>query len=494
MTLEASRLWVSLRLLLLTLGVVAVQGYHFGVEDGAIYIPAIEHAASPQLFPYGQIFFARHAGLSILAPAAGELIRLTHMPLEVCALGLYLLGTFLLLVAGFWVAGLCFTTERARWGAVLLLGCVLPTQVAGTALPIMDNYLTARTLSTPLTFLAFAAFLDRRAWLGSGLTLLTATVHPQMAVYGLGFLGIFWWLRRRVDVGQEMAASVAGGLMSHLPAEFHWGPARDPYRKALYERTFFFAWAWRWYEWLGVVAPLGVLWGVGRLRRPEVRPLVSELCRALLVLGGVSTAVFLVLGSSANFDSFTRLQPMRSFHLIYVFLFLFLGGLLGEFGLRERWWRWVVVYGALCCVMFGVDRNLYPASDHLELPGRAPKNEWVQAFRWVRASTPEGAVFALPPRYLKLPGEDTHGFRGIAERSALADELKDSGVVSVFPQAAGEWWRERAMTVGWERWSAREFKELRERTPATWVVVELRQSAGLECPYRNGTVAVCRLE
>ena len=57
----------------------------------------------------------------------------------------------------------------------------------------------------------------------------------------------------------------------------------------------------------------------------------------------------------------------------------------------------------------------------------------MQAFKWVRRNTPEDAYFALGPRYMARPGEDQRGFRAIAQRSALADAVKDSGAASMFP-------------------------------------------------------------
>ena len=38
----------------------------------------------------------------------------------------------------------------------------------------------------------------------------------------------------------------------------------------------------------------------------------------------------------ARLENYTRLQPMRSFHLIYVVFFLLLGGLIGEFVLLDE--------------------------------------------------------------------------------------------------------------------------------------------------------------
>ena len=46
------------------------------------------------------------------------------------------------------------------------------------------------------------------------------------------------------------------------------------------------------------------------------------------------------------------------------------------------------------------------------------------------------AKFALDPGYLRIEGEDTNGFRAIAQRSKLSDAGKDSGEVSMFPNLA----------------------------------------------------------
>ncbi len=478
-------------LVLLSLVMVAVQGYHFGTDDGAIYIPAVEHVAHPQLFPFGQMFFLLHAHMSVFSPVVGGTARLLHASVDWTVLAYHLLGVFLLILAADRLAAVCFTTQRARWGGTLLLASVLPTQVAGTALPIMDAYLTARSLSTPLTVLAIAAFLADKRWSAAALLLATALVHPQMAMYGLGLV-ILLSLPR---FGSSLAArpSPESALAAALPSGFHLGAAQDPYRETLYARSFFFAWSWPWYDWVGAIMPVLLLVAIGRLRRPFITPVVKRLCRALVILALLSTAVFLLFSASPVFDYFVRLQPMRSFHLIYIVMFVLLGGLAGEFLLRSSVWRWLVLFGAINVGMYVLDRSLYPASEHLELPGRATTNPWVQAFRWTREHTPEDAVFALPPRYLWLPAEDTHGFRALARRSMLADWVKDSGVASVFPQAAPEWAREQQLTHGWESWTAPQFASLATRSPVTWVVVERRQQPGLDCPYANTAVAVCRL-
>src|SRR5260370_18696493 len=129
---------------------------------------------------------------------------------------------------------------------------------------------------------------------------------------------------------------------------------------------------------------------------------------------------------------------MRYLHLLYILMFLFAGGLLGKFVLRRQAWRWAVLLVPPCAGMAYARLEPSPATAHLELPGRASGNSWVQAFDWIRANTPEDAYFALNPKHMALPGEDQHGFRAIAQRSMLADAVKDSGAASMFPPLAGK--------------------------------------------------------
>jgi hypothetical protein len=66
---------------------------------------------------------------------------------------------------------------------------------------------------------------------------------------------------------------------------------------------------------------------------------------------------------------FTRLQPMRGFHAIYVLFFVMLGGLLGEYFLRRNVWRWLGVFVPLAACMYFLQQSQFPSSVHVEWPG-----------------------------------------------------------------------------------------------------------------------------
>jgi hypothetical protein len=154
--------------------------------------------------------------------------------------------------------------------------------------------------------------------------------------------------------------------------------------------------------------------------------------------------------------------------------------------------------------MFLAQRATYPASNHIDWPGATPRNQWLQAFLWVRHNTPQDSLFALGPNYMHSPGEDAYSFRAWAERSVLADIGKDASVATQVPRLAPRWQQEIQAQTGWDNFQKSDFEGLRSRFGVTWVIVERSHSnpayadaaydPGLPCPYQNATVKVCRVE
>ena len=93
------------------------------------------------------------------------------------------------------------------------------------------------------------------------------------------------------------------------------------------------------------------------------------------------------------------------------------------------------------------------------------------------------------------PGEDVHGFRAFAERSMMADYVKDSAVSLLFPSVAGRWQREVHARDGWQKFSPADFERLDRDFGVDWVIVEQSHpsSYALACPYENELLRVCRI-
>jgi hypothetical protein len=495
-----------LALSLLTAGAVAVHGYHPYAEDAEIYLPGIERLLNPKLFPVGKEFFQSHASMTLFPNLIAVSLRVTHLPLEAGLFLWHVISIFLLLLACWELSGLCFAAVRARWGGVILVAGLLTIPVSGTALYLMDQYLNPRNLAMFAAVFAVARMLEKKyvrvlLWLG-----FAASVHPLMWVFPFSFCALWFVLEKFEDkFGRAQVQNKTAGALACLV--FVWIPFAPQFSPAYHEAAKLHAnhyiQNWEWYEWLGLLAPLGLLWWFGRLsvgqigrdgpiaspRQPE---LLSRVCRAFVIYGAIYLVVALVLDLPARFESLARVQPLRSLQLLYLFMFLCVGGMLGEYVLKDRAWRWLALFVPLCCGMSVAQRSLFPASAHVEWPGHAPKNQWAQAFLWARQNTPEDAVFALDPWYLHVAGEDEIGFRCLAERSRLADAVKDNGVVSMFPPLADEWWSQVQAQTPWSSMQAADFARLKNQYGVGWVVLE-KPVSGIECEYQNAVVRICRL-
>ena len=470
-------------LLLLTLGAVALAGYHPAVEDAEIYLPGVLKVLNPRLFPYNQGFFAYHAHLTLYPNLIAASVRLSHLPIEYAMLLWQLLAVWLLLFACWRICRLCFPSRRAIWGGVALTAALLTIPVAGTSLYILDQNVNTRTLSTPMILLAIVNVVEHKWARGLLWIVLTGFIHPLMVVFGAAYMFFVIWMERR-----ELAPPAALAL---LPLGF-FPPVTEAYRQILNTREYFFLLRWEWYEWLGLLGPLPILWCYGRIAGSHRLLVLKRLCSALIVFELVFFAAALVLTIPPQFANLAELQPMRVLLLVYIFMFLFTGGLLAQWVLADKVWRWLALFLPLCFGMWYAQRQLFPATPHLELPWSKNNNRWVQTFEWIRQNTPVNAYFALNPQHMELPGEDQHGFRAIAERSMLADALKDSGAASMFPQLAPEWQRQTQAEKGWNTFQLNDFQRLKAQFGVNWVVVE-HPVAGLECLYANGELRVCRI-
>jgi len=197
--------------------------------------------------------------------------------------------------------------------------------------------------------------------------------------------------------------------------------------------------------------------------------------------------------SSPALVRLTPLQPMRYLQLVYFFLVLIAGSLAGKYLLRSSVWRWFVFLAAVNAGMFVSQRLEFAASEHLELPGRLSANPWLQAFDWVRVNTPVDAYFALDPHYLETPGEDYHSFRALAERSQLADAVKDTAVVTQVPELGPRWQRETEAQQGWTRFQLGDFERLKAQFGVDWILVSWPRPTDLDCRWHNESLAVCRI-
>jgi hypothetical protein len=405
---------------------------------------------------------------------------------------LWQFASITLIILGCWsIARVLFPEARAQWAGVALVSAMLTLPVAGTALYLADQHLHPRNVATALILLAVSRILAGRRLQAVPLLLLSFVLHPIMAAMGISFC--FFLTMAMLEPVHVWLRTVRGSLAAAVPLGWMFEPATPVWRKALDTRNYYFLYRWAWYEWLGALAPLLLFWLLWRIARKRGETQLERFSLAIFVYGVFQQAVAMVMLGSPALIRLTPLQPMRYLHLVYFFLTLVGGCLLGKYLLKASVWRWVLFLLVINAGMFGAQRALFSNSDHLELPGRQSANPWLQAFAWIRQNTPTDAYFAMNPNYMAAPGEDYHSFRALAERSQLADAIKDTAVVTQVPELGPAWERQVAAQAGWAHFQLADFERLKTEFGVNWVLVSYPQPAGLPCSWHNEALSVCRI-
>jgi hypothetical protein len=499
----------------ISLVTLLINGYHPLAEDGGLYVAGVQLTLNPSLFPHYTVFVSEHLHFSIFAPVLAFIVHLTHISLAWVLLLTNLVSIWLTFYAAHKVLRRTILNETAQLAGLFLLAAFWSIPIAGTSLLLMDPYVTARSLSTPLSLLAVAFALDApfalRPLLWSTLCLiLAAAFHPLMAAYAFAFILVLrvTYLRQRYLVYAILtiaAIALAVTLQRLAPAET---PAVIAAEKSRY---YWFLSQWQWFEILGLAGPLAVFAALPLRYRKQPTPFndaAAILCRTSIALGCIATLVALLFAHEASRAHLVaRMQPLRVYLLIYAIMTLLLGATLTQLALEARQRLHstftraalatapAIIILALAATMFYVQRQTFPASEHLELPWLAQHNPnpWVRAFLWCRDNTPSDALFALDAKYVNEDGEDAQTFRPIALRSALPDFSKDGGEAAITPALAAQWQQGANAQIN----LSTETDAIRDARlhpfGVTWMVLHAAAPTTHPCPYNNGSIKICRL-
>lgn len=502
----------ALGLLFAVLTVVGllVHGYHYGIEDQAIYLPGIKQAIDPSLYGHDSVFFQPQTQPTLMTKLVALSETSTGMATDTVVLAWQVLSIYAFLLGCWMIAARIFPSDRARLGALAMITSLFTLPVAGTALYLVDQYLHPRALASAFILIAAALVMPVSAGAGKPaarkpgaarvvgalvLVFCAATLHIMMAFFGVMLITLML-----LPLGSLFQRPAAPVVALGLPFMTFFQPGSAGWAEAARTRSQHYLMRWEWYEILGVVAPIFVVWCFLRIAERKQLPALRALCIRTMWLAAIGLAGGIAITLPPRLERLTPFQPLRSFHLVYIMMFLIAGGLLGEYVLKDKTWRWVVLFVPICAGMFIAQRDLFGFSSHIEWPGRKSTNAWVEAYDWVKVNTPKNAYFALDPRYINYPGDDSHGFRGLAERSELADWGKDPGVVSLFPKAAGRWHDEVHALDGWETFSSKDFHRLKVQFGVDWMIVAspvgkfASPAQPAVCAYRNEAVCVFKIQ
>jgi len=481
-------------LLLLTCAAFSILGYHPGIEDDTTYLAAVKHDLNPALYPHDLVFVTSQLQLSAYDKLIAGSIRLTHLPLTVAILLWQFAGLYILLGGCWLIVAACLPQASARWAGVSFVAVMLAMPVSHTYLFLADQHLHPRLLATDSIVLAMAALLRQKRLLTILLLAAATALHPLMAVFGISFCALLileqtrpaWWL----PILKPLRFAALGVPWLFEQPTAGWAQATVP-------RSFLYLYRWPWYGWLTIFAPIAAAGWLRSRARQRGEGTLALLSSTIIIYSSFQFAIAMILLLPGAPAWFVQLEPMRFLHLTYLLTTLLSGAVCGSWWLRHSPWRWLLIFLPLSATMVLDQQNEFAGSPHIEWPGADSGNPWLQAFAWVRSNTPVNAYFALDPYYTEAPGEGTHSFRALAERSMLADAVKDRGVVTHVPHLAERWIRETDARAGWSRFEQNDFMHLRKEFGVDWVLLAQPAAgvlAGLRCPYHNATIWVCRVE
>lgn len=425
-------------------------GYRFGVSDQAFYIPAVERALDPALFPRDASLIDAQGRLmlidEVLAAAAS-----TGIPIDVVFFIAYLFSLGLL-YAGLMLAGASLYapiaarvgSSRHLWWALVAAGAALTLRhhIPGTSANSLEPHFHPRLLAFGLGVLAMAALLHRRRWLAVPLLAVAAVVHLTTAAWFGILLGLaLAILDRRLRVFIIAAVAI---VLCGIAWALTVGPLRSSmvtmdgvWLQALATKDSLFASNWAWHTWLANLGLLALLWWAHRRRdasgdaRPE---------DAALVWGATALVAFFLLTLpfvEMRLAMPVQLQISRIFWLLDVVATLYLVSLFG------RHTRTLAIVLLLVSIGRGAYIMLVERPERPLFEIALDDTRWHDAMAWVRRQPIDLHVLADPGHAWRF-GTSVRVSGG---RDVFLEDVKDAAI-AIYSRDVAARVVERAAAIG----------------------------------------------
>ena len=415
--------WAAGGILFVLLATANGAGYRYGVSDQAFYLPVVEHAINPELFPRDGSLIDAQGRLMITDEIIAAVARLTSIPLETLFLAGYLLSVALIWIGLIAIGNRVYATP---WVTLALVAAfTLRHRIPRTSANSFEPYFHPRMVAFGFGLLAVAAVLHRRAWLAVLLVAATGLTHVTTGLWFSILIGVALVILqpslRRVAIAAAVAATGIGAWA--LTA----GPLRasmtrmDPvWLQAVASKDSLFASQWPLWAWIANLVLLAVLWWAYRRRdrngaaRPE---------DAALVWGATAlVAVFLltlplVVGRLA-FP--VQLQISRVFWLVDALATVYVLSLLVD----QRMAKAVAIVLVLVSISRGAYVMLVERPDRALFAPHRVESPWEDAMRWVSHQPVTAHVLADPGHAWKYGTS----VRVSAARDVYLEDVKDSAI------------------------------------------------------------------
>jgi hypothetical protein len=434
--------WAAGGILFLLLATANGAGYRYGVSDQAFYIPVVDHAVNPELFPRDGTLIDAQGRLMISDEIIAGLTRATSIPLDTLFFGGYLLS-----LAVIWI-GLILIGDRVcatPWATLAIVAAfTLRHRIPRTSANSFEPYFHPRMLAFGVGLLAIAALLHRRTWLAVLLVAVAAPIHVTTGLWfsiliGVGLIVLEPSLRRLALVAAVATVAALGWALIAGPLQSSMTRMDDVWLQAVASKDSLFASQWPVWAWLANLALLAVLWWAHR-RRQLLR--IDRPEDEALVWGGTGlVAVFLLTLPLviARVAFPVQLQISRVFWLVDMLATVYLLSLLVD--------RRVAKAVALALVLVSLSRGTYIML--VERPDRAlfsmhlVDSPWEDAMRWLSRQPVTAHVLADPGHSWKYGTS----VRVSATRDVFLEDVKDSAI-AIYSRDVAQRVVERASALG----------------------------------------------
>jgi len=410
-------------------------GYRYGVSDQAFYIPAIELAQTPSLFPRDRVLLAPQARLTVLDEAIAGLRAVSGASLE----SLFFNG-YLLTVALF-AAGVALIGDRlyvSRWStAALLMALTLRHRIARTGVNTFESAFHPRVLTFAIGLLAVGLFLRGRRIAAMTLALLACLVHPTTGAWFVIWMAVASAVeawpsrvgRRIVVAGVLLAAATGVGVIASGALAERLTVMDAPWLAAFASRDYLFPFDdWKVGTWLTHLLPSLVIVAVWRWRR---RLGLATTHEHAVVIGGLALLLAFLVSVplvEARIALAVQLQTSRVLWQIELLATAYVVWTIAEAPwLRMPAARRGMVLAALLAAI-GIARGYYVLRvehDHQLVAVHLPASDWQRMGAWIAANTAPQAHLLADPDHVWTYGSS---LRVSATRDVALEGVKDAAI------------------------------------------------------------------
>lgn len=478
--------WVGGGILFLLLATANGAGYRYGVSDQAFYIPVVEHAIDPAMFPRDGSLIDAQGRLMISDEVIALLARATALPLDILFLAGYLLSAALIGIALVLIGQRVSATPWVV-GAILA-ALTLRHRIPRTSANSFEPYFHPRMLAFGFGLLAVAAVLRRRPWLAVVLVGTGALIHVTTGLWfailiGVALVRLEPAMRRLALVGGAAAAIAGAWALTAGPLRTSMTRMDAVWLEAVASKDSLFATQWPLWAWAANLALLAVLWRAHR-RRTRLRRATAEdeaiVWGATALVGVFLVTLPLIVG---RFAFPVQLQIPRVFWLVDVLATIYLLSVIVD----RRMAKVVAIMLLVVSVSRGAYIMLVERPERVLFGVHLAESPWEDAMRWLSRQPVDTHVLADPGHAWKYGTS----VRVSAKRDVFLEEVKDSAI-AIYSRDVAQRVVERTAALGdFSTLTAEQARALAAKYGLNYLVTEGRLD--LPVAYENSQFRVYAL-